>query len=417
MTIGIVGKPYRHFLQFLHEQHPEISVVAFHDLKENFKYPDWLTNVISLDCSSKQAVKTQLAALSRPGGKLEHVSFAGLEATFETSIRAKVWIGSFLGCPTNTEAAAAAATDKTLMRAKFAAFDKSITPEFAPVRSWDEVLNFTANHHFPLILKPASLMKSLLVTKNNSLEELRRNFTQAQESLAQLYDQYGVHHREPTLVLEEFLSGPPFSIDAVADSQGNVTCLPPVDLVMASELGVDDNYNYSRTLPSQLDDPTATALSHVAALGVRALGLTNSAAHVELVLTDAGPKLIEIGARFGGYRPRMYELSFGYHMHQVLLDLITGQPVQLLPQKREFTAVFELFPDKKGTFSHIENFDQLLQLPSYHSHNLAVDPGDAVGLSSQGFKFCCSVFLHHQDKQQFFQDRSFLEQKVLVRLQ
>ncbi len=417
MTIGIVGKPYRHFLQFLHEQYNDVNVVAFQDTNEHFSYPDWIQDVVNVDCSSHTALIENLHALSKPGGQLENLRLDGLEATYEASVLAKVWIGAFFGCPTNSEESALAATDKTLMRRRFTEYDPTITPAFASVRSWSDAQNFAKTHSFPLILKPANLMKSLLVTKSNTLDELQRNFTEAETTLAHLYQQHGVYHREPVMVVEEFLAGPPFSIDAVADSQGAVTCLPPVDLVMARELGINDNYNYSRVLPSTFDAQTAAELQRVAAQGIRALGLKDSAAHVELVLTAGGPKLIEIGARFGGYRPRMYELSFGYNMHQALLDMITGQPVRLEPQKKEFTAVFELFPDKKGAFSHIENFDQLLQLPSYHSHNLAVDPGDEVGLSSQGFKFCCSVFLHHQDQAQFNEDRSFLEDWVRVTLQ
>lgn len=413
MTIGIVGKPYRHYLDYLHNQ-SEIEVVAFHDVRETFAYPAWVSKIYALDFSSKLALHQGLQTLVQHDWAGAAPVVDGLEATYESGILPKVWLAEFFHCPATSEASASAATDKTLMRQRFFDYDPAITPQFQAVTTWDEVNEFAQRHQFPLILKPANLMKSLLVTKNDTLAQLQENFAVASQTIGQLYQEYGVFHRQPQLIVEEFLDGPSFSVDAIADSQGNVTCLPVVDLVMARELGIPDNYNYSRALPSELDESTAQAIQRVARAGVRALDLRNSAAHVELVLTKHGPKLIEIGARFGGYRPRMYELSYGLNVHALMVGIAVGNPPDVQLTTRQYSKVYELFPSTTGAFSGLQNAPQLQQLASFHSLTQRAQIGEKVGLSKDGYKFCSAVILHHADEHQFAQDCQFIEQQVRV---
>jgi glutathione synthase/RimK-type ligase-like ATP-grasp enzyme len=62
------------------------------------------------------------------------------------------------------------------MRELFATAPTKISPDFAVITSEREVRDFAAQHTFPLIIKPANLSKSLLVTKSSSLEELLMNY-------------------------------------------------------------------------------------------------------------------------------------------------------------------------------------------------------------------------------------------------
>src|SRR5690606_3476259 len=99
---------------------------------------------------------------------------------------------------------------------------------------------------------------------------------------------------------------------AFADHEGVPHfCDGIVSLKNAQDIGVDDNYIYSRTLPAQLSDELAKEMYTVADKGIRALKMKSVPAHVELMSGPAGLKIIEIGARIGGYRPRMYQYSYG----------------------------------------------------------------------------------------------------------
>lgn len=405
--IAITGKPFRAFTDFMEINHPEIGLIGLRDKEETYRYPQNVTHVFDLDFSSKERVKEGLP-------QIEEFEIIGLESQYENGVLAKAWIGELLGLPCISAAAALNATDKGLMRKAFQEKSPQITPAFTVVSSEEEVRSFATEHGFPLILKPANLAKSLLVTKNDTLEELLANFTYSKEKIKKLYERWGVHHRTPTLILEEFLEGNFYSVDLVIDSEGKATAFPPVDLVMASGIGINDNYNYSRTLPANLNDEDRKQLQSAAILGAQSLGLTNSAAHCELVLTKKGPKIIEIGARFGGYRSKMYNLSYGINMYELIYKLAIGEPITVDYAFQAYTAVYELFPTTSGTFSHIENIEKVRELPSFVSSNNPVKPGQEAGLSRDGFKFCANITLSNHDKEVFRKDCRFVEENARV---
>lgn len=408
--IAIAGKPFKAFTTFMETAHPEVGLIGLKDKEENYRYPENVTHVFEFDFSSKETVQEGLK-------QIEQFEIIGLESQYENGVLAKAWVGELLNLPCISVTAALNATDKGLMRKAFQEKSPQITPAFTVVSNEEEVKAFALEHGFPLILKPANLAKSLLVTKSNNLEELLTNFAYSKEKISKLYDRWGVHHRTPTLILEEFLEGNFYSVDLVIDSKGKATAFPPVDLVMASGIGVNDNYNYSRILPANIDSEDAEKLKEAAILGAQSLGLTNSAAHCELVLTKKGPKIIEIGARFGGYRSKMYNLSYGINMYELIYKLAIGEPITVDYKFQAYSAVYELFPTTTGTFSHIENIEKVRELQSFVSSNNPVKPGQEAGLSRDGFKFCANITLSSSDKEVFDKDCRFVKENARVVLE
>lgn len=404
-TIALVGKPQPSFVRFLAETRPDLRVIAFADHRDSFQYVPSLAAVYPTDFSSAEAVTKTL-------NEAQEREIIGVHAGYENSVVPKAWITEYYGLPGLKIEDAMAATDKRLMRERFVQFAPEYTPAFRAVSTWNDVAEFTAHYGYPVILKPANLAKSLLVTKNNSETEMRQNFEFAQEKIAAIYKQYGVHHRTPQLIVEEYLEGPSFSVDVLSDVTRKTIPLPVVDLIMARDLGVPDNYNYSRKTPSVFSTSDQQALQDAAVRAAQAVNITHCATHAELVLTKTGPKIIEVGARAGGYRKAMYELSFGISYHEHMLNLITGQPISLQLRQQAHSAVYEIFPDKLGQLKKITHVEDAQQLPSYHDMSLRNKPGDMVGLSSQGYKFAVSFTLANPDKNQFENDCRFIEQHV-----
>lgn len=406
-TIAIVGKPYTSLTTHLARNYPDISVIAFQDIKENYQYPENVGPVFTIDFTDKKTITTAL-------DQLQPLMVDGVISSYEAAILPMTLIGSYFGCPVPTEEAIAAATDKRLMRQKFLNYDTTITPAFTQVASQDDITAFLENHQLPLVLKPANLMKSLLVTVNRSEDELRKNFDQANQVVAQMYEQYGVFHQTPSFVLEEFLDGSAHSIDLITTSDGTVIALPVVDYITAAEHGANDNYTYARILPSALSSEKQQAVIHCATQGVKALGLTNSFAHAEIILTAQGPRVVEIGARAGGYRPRMYEMSYGFKVHDAMIQLALDEPISLNQTANKGVIVCEFFPGKEGRLLEITNVEEAKQLPSFYSFGQPKKPGDLAGLSSQGYKFSANLFLLNQDIQQLKEDADFVDQHVRV---
>lgn len=402
--ILIVGKKFSTLTNYLlahgHEYTflQDVSTTKFPDKK--FK------RRVLADFSSKETLLSAVDQLKvRPDAAI---------TTYENYILPTAWITEHLGLPGMPVAAAEACTDKTLMRTLFEGAPEKISPAFQTVTNETELKAFAEAHEFPLILKPANLAKSLLVTKNHTIEELLGNYRKSVDLLQTTYKKYAPN-REPKLLVEEFLQGSIHSVDAFVDAQGNPTVLEQVvDYQTGYDIGYDDNFHYSRLLPSKLSPAHQQALRHCAEIGIRALGMKSSPAHVEIIMTPAGPRIVEIGARNGGYRERMHLLANQIDISKAALQVALGQAADTTARANEPCAVLELFPKHPGTFSAISNEARLRTLPSLEYFSQKVNPGDFVGKAADGYKMCAVIILHNADQAQFDTDLAFINQHVSV---
>ena len=402
--ILIVGKSFSGLTNFLKESGYDYIVLK--DIQSS-KHPEKkYKRRVLCDFSSKETVIETVAKIK------DQVD--GVIATYENYILPAAWVAEYLGKPGLPVTAAEACTDKWLMRQRFAAAPEKISPDFALITNEDELRQFAEQHTFPLIIKPANLMKSLLVTKNHNLDELLANYRRTMEQIDAVYKKYAPN-RQPQLLVEEFLEGSVHSVDAFVDADGKPYVLEQVvDYQTGYDIGFDDNFHYSRILPSKLSPEDQAALRHCAAVGIQTLGMKNSPAHVEIIMTKDGPRIVEIGARNGGYRERMHRLANGIDITGNALKLVLGQTPEITARRNEPVAVLELFPKTPGNFAGIAHEEELRQLPSLTYLSIKKKPGEYVGKSSDGFKMCAVVILHHADSEQFHRDLTFVNEHVRV---
>lgn len=338
----------------------------------------------------------------------------GVMSVYENYILPAAWIADYLNVPGLPVAAAEACTDKFLMRSLFDKAPERISPAFATVASEDDVRTFAATHSFPLILKPANLAKSLLVTKNSTLDELIANYNKSCILLQTTYAKYAPT-RTPKLIIEEFLEGSIHSVDAFIDASGNPLVLDQiVDYQTGYDIGYDDNFHYSRILPSTLSVNEQSQLRHCAEIGIRALGMKNSPAHVEIILTRDGARIVEIGARNGGYRERMHFLANNIDILDAAIAVSQGKTPVINATKDEPCAVLELFPKHPGIFQEIENLNALEGLASLTYLKVKAKEGDLIGKAADGHKMVVIVILHHSDTTIFNADLAYITNHVKV---
>lgn len=406
MHILLVGKSFSGIKQYLTDHGHEFTVLQ--DTLAT-KYPD-------------KKFKHRVVADFSDTARLLHTvdtlhakhPVDGLLTTYENYIFAASLIADHLKLPGLSQTAAKACTDKELMRELFAAAPEKISPAFGVVTSEDDIRKFADAHSFPLILKPANLSKSLLVTKSSTLSELVDNYRTTSTHIDAIYAKYA-RGRTPKLLIEEFLEGPIFSVDAFVDSAGEPHVLENVvDYQTGYDIGFDDNFHYSRLLPSRLPQEQIDAIRQTAATGCRALGMTSSPAHVEIIYTKDGPRIVEIGARNGGYRERMHLLANGIDITANAIALSLNQPLDLPPKKQDFVGVFELFPKVPGVFNGIAHEDELRKLPSFAYLSIKAKPGHRVGKAGEGYKMCAVVILTNHDELTFSNDVDYLNQHVYV---
>lgn len=400
----VVGKKFSTLTDYLKTKGHTFTVLKN---RAETKYPDKkFKNRVLADFTDKETVLKSLEDVKKP--------IDAVMCVYENYVVPTAWITEHLGLPGMPIDSALACTDKDLMRQAFAQAPEKISPDFRVVTSEDDVREFAATHRFPLILKPANLAKSLLVTKNHSLEELIDNYKKTVDLLDTTYKKYA-SGRIPKLLIEEFLEGSVHSVDAFVDSEGIPRILGNiVDYQTGYDIGFDDNFHYSRLLPSRLSDTDQRALLHCADVAVRALGMKNSPAHIEIIMTSEGPRVVEIGARNGGYRERMHKLANDIDITGAALQIAFGQKPDIQSKKSDNVAVLELFPKAPGIFTGIANEDKLRILPSLNYLSIKAKPDTFIGKSSDGYKMAAVVILHNPDAKQFAKDLNFVTNECMV---
>lgn len=404
MNVLIIGKIFSGKKDYLLEHGH--SYLVLRDIKTMEDPTKRLKNQVLCDFSSRETIVETVRNLSQKPD--------AIMAAYENYVLPMAYVGEELGLPTIPVEAAEACTDKQLMREAFSKSPKPISPEFDDAMTWEKVETFAKNHEFPLILKPANLSKSLLVTKSLNMEELEKNWHRTMDQIDAVYKKYAPD-RKPKIIIEEFLEGSVHSIDAFVDSDGEVHLIDGiVDYQTGYDIGYDDNFHYSRLLPSRLEGQEKRDFMECAELGCKMLGMKNSAAHIEIIMTKNGPRLVEIGARNGGYRERMYRLANGIDIIGNALALAFGKLPDIEPRKHEPVAVLELFPKEPGEFAGIKNEEELKKLPSLEYLSIKAEPGQFVGKSSDGYKMTAVVILHNEDSEQFEKDLDFVNNNVCI---
>src|SRR5579862_6661049 len=300
--IYFVGKPYPKAFDLDVFKRSGYKFGVILDKNVNLKDRDRYHNVVEADFSSEGALLADLAD--------HNLEADGLICTYENYVLAKSQIAAALRLPAPSIHSAEISTDKYLMRQAFLNADPSITPGFGLAESEDEVRAIARKLSYPLMIKPTNLVKSLLVLKCDDETELLRNFRYAKGAIDDLYAKYKVYGRRPQLIIEEYFDGKTCSVASFVDQVGQPHFYDGiVSLVNAQDLNIADNYIYERLLPGEFNGSLRSRLFEVARSGIKALEMSSTAAHVEIIYNDKDVKLIEIGARIGGYRPRMYSIS------------------------------------------------------------------------------------------------------------
>jgi hypothetical protein len=406
-TLLIVGTSFHTLRDYILQN--GYSYVTLKDIRLAKSPEKNLKRRIVCDFSDKKAMFSAVDKASKKYG------IDGVIATYENYILYAAEIAQYLKLPGIPIEAARACTDKYLMRSKFADATKKISPDFAEVRSKEDLENFAANHDFPLILKPANLSKSLLVFKNNDHKELIDNYQRMTSNIDKVYAKYSPNN-EPKIIVEEFMEGSVHSVDAFIDSKGIPHVLDQVvDYQTGYDIGYTDNFHYSRIIPSSLPDKDIAIIREVAKIGCSALGMKSSPAHIEVIFTKQGPRIVEIGARNGGYRERMHGAANGIDITGNAINLALGKQPFLTASRNDHMGVFELFPKTPGIFSGIENEKKLKSLPSFEYCSVKVKPGTFVGKAADGFKMCAVVILRNSSAEQFKRDRKILDTEVRVK--
>ncbi|HEU4965068.1 MAG TPA: ATP-grasp domain-containing protein [Bacilli bacterium] len=178
-----------------------------------------------------------------------------------------------------------------------------------------------------------------------------------------------------TLLLEEFLYGPVYSVEAIT-YEGETRILGLSDRVMGNlpyfvELG--------NSFPVQLDRETEHQVELLITRLFKAMGVDHGVTHTEVVLTDKGPALVEVNPRLGGGMiGPMISDTFGIDIYEQILRIAFGLAPEIPAQPIQGASEYYLYPMKEGTIDRVQGVGMVSQFPGVQQVRLKAKPGDYV---------------------------------------
>ncbi len=309
------------------------------------------------------------------------------------------------------------ASDKYEMRKRFRLYDKKLTPKFTLVKSntKEERQRIAKKIDFPMIIKPTNLAASRFVSICYHEEELESTLRRTFRDIKKAYEQE--HHLlDPKIIAEEYMEGDMYTVDSYVDSRGKVHHCPLVKITTGKKIGHDDFYNYLQMTPTGLKSETIAKAQAAAEGGIHALGLRSITAHTELLKIDGDWKIIEIGARVGGFRHVLYDLSCDInHTANDVLIRVPKKP--LLPKKcKGYSCAMKWFAPKEGQITEMKGVKRIEQLESFHNIIVNKKIGDKAEFARNGGRSVFNLFLYNKDRSTLLADIRRVEKMVDIKV-
>lgn len=309
------------------------------------------------------------------------------------------------------------ASDKHMMRKRFKIYDPAITPKFTLIKenTKEERQRIVKKIGFPMIIKPTNLAASLFVSICYHEEDLVKTL---QTTLRKINKAYENDNRleEPKIIAEEYMDGDMYSIDSYVNEYGEVVHCPLVKVITGKKIGHDDFYNYLQITPPLFKRSTIEKAEMVATKGIHALGLRNTITHTELMKIDDEWKVIEIGARMGGFRHVLHSLTC--NINHSLNDILIRIPQKpIMPKKcNSYACAMKWFANKEGKIIEMKGIKKIEQLESFHSIVVNKKNGDRAIFARHGGRSIFNLFLHNQDRSKLLADIRRVEQFVKIKV-
>ncbi len=308
-------------------------------------------------------------------------------------------------------------TEKPLMRDRLSNYDERLTPLYQYLEEEDlpRLKTLIKDFKYPLIVKPGGLQDALLVTRCETEQELRDCLDNTFEVIHEVYARR--HRRQkPSLLVEEMMEGDMYSTDAYVTHDGEVFCLPLVEVITAHSLGLPGFYSYRHILPTPLPQKEVDAAFSAATAAIKALNLSATSTHIEMFRTAEGWKIIELGARIGGYRQALYQEAYGIDHFYNDLAIRAGIKPTMPGKPLRHAAGFNMYADEEGEIEAIEGLEKARKLPSMVWLKPHAKSGDTALFASNGGQLIVDGILSNADPEQLEEDVAKVRELVKIKI-
>ena len=260
------------------------------------------------------------------------------------------------------------ATIKSYMR-------KRLEENHVPIPAYYVVQNFEEFQAAVEKLQGGCIVKPADNAGSRGVVALDGDRKRSGEELKQIYEYSKANSRNGIVMVEEFMSGPEVSVEAMT-VDGETTILTITDKFITPPPYFVE---IAHSEPSRLDEETQERIRQVAVQAIAAIRLQNGPSHTEIKVTSDGPKIVELAARLGGdyITSRLVPLSTGVDMVGASVLLAAGGEVDLARKWQKGSAI-HFIQGKEGTIKSIEIDPALSQMEGVEEVAVYKKEGDVV---------------------------------------
>lgn len=362
--------------------------------------------VIIADYTDWDTVEPLLVAAHQAYGFTAAVSLT--EPGLDPSTR----VNDLLGLHGNSYEVSRLLKDKLAMRKRLAALGgPAAAASVAAEEATDEksLLVFGQQHGYPLIVKPSNVTASLGVHRVDGPEGIPGVWRQVEELRARTDLQWGAFFDVGPHIVEEYIEGPEYSVEAFSFDGRHV-------VVAVTEKLTSGFVELGHAQPARIDERAEAVLVDCTTMFLDAIGQTHGASHTEIKLTANGPKIIEGHNRIGGDRivdllEAAYEIDF---------ELLTvGAPFGLtepLTQRPPLVraAATQFLLGEPGEVIEVVGADAVRDHPDVLALDVTVGPGSMIRPGSNWDR-CGQVVAVGTDTDSALRLCAELAERILIR--
>lgn len=319
---------------------------------------------------------------SVPGIKKEVISTIDIPAVMEAAKRHKIdgimtlasdmpmrtvaAVAKEMGLVGITEDTALKATNKAAMRQALKEHNVPI-PAFFKVSSEQEYRDAVSCFSGAFMVKPADNSGSRGIVKVEDPND------EAAATAAYTYSLQS--SRNGDVVVEEHMQGPEVSVETLSvDGVCHV-----IQITDKLTTGAPHFVEMGHTQPTALDEMTVQRIKQVTIAANHAVGITNGPSHTEIIVTEDGPKIVELGARLGGdcITTHLVPLSTGVNMVENCIRIALGEQPNLQQTLHKASAI-RYFQQKAGKVKAIDGIDEAKKITGVKQVSIVHGEGECI---------------------------------------